>query len=380
MSDRKAWIERARAVPIEQVTERRGIKLTKRGKEQEGACPVCGGNDRFSINPEENVWNCRGCQKGGNPIDLEMHLNGGDFNAAVERLTGEPPPKGNGKDRGTKERKVVVAEYRYEDETGALVSVKERIEFQEPGGTFVLKEGKHDKKFRQKRPDPDNPGQWIWNVKGVSPIPYRLPELINAIGSEQTIYIVEGEKCADALWEIGVPATTNVGGACKWKQELNEHFKDADVVLVPDHDDTGFKHIHQVGESLKGVAKRIRVLVLPDLRPKGDVVDWLAAGGTREKFDELVAQAADWQSATDKLKEENAKVEADRGPQLLPPLLPPPTEPMAVARLFVDLHGLHEGVLTIRCWSGCWWMWRTSRGALGARAALPLHRDQILSR
>jgi hypothetical protein len=52
-------------------------------------------------------------------------------------------------------------------------------------------------------------------------------------------------------------------------------------------------------------------LVLPDLRPKDDVVDWLAAGGTREKFDELVARSPDWQPhAVVELKEEKVKAEA----------------------------------------------------------------------
>src|SRR5262249_40224715 len=39
---------------------------------------------------------------------------------------------------------------------------------------------------------------------------------------------------------------------------------------------------------------RIRVVELPDLPPKGDIVDWQKAGGTREKFDELVERAPDW--------------------------------------------------------------------------------------
>jgi putative DNA primase/helicase len=41
-----------------------------------------------------------------------------------------------------------------------------------------------------------------------------------------------------------------------------------------------------------------------------------------------------------------------------PLTLPPSSEPMAVARLFVELHCTHEQVLTIRCWGGNWWAWR----------------------
>ena len=54
-----AWIERAGAVPIEDELARRGFHL--RGKiERAGPCPVCGGTDRFSINTEKQLWNCRG--------------------------------------------------------------------------------------------------------------------------------------------------------------------------------------------------------------------------------------------------------------------------------------------------------------------------------
>ena len=33
------------------------------------------------------------------------------------------------------------------------------------------------KKFRQRQPDPARPDAWIWNLKGVTPILYRLPEV-----------------------------------------------------------------------------------------------------------------------------------------------------------------------------------------------------------
>jgi putative DNA primase/helicase len=41
-------------------------------------------------------------------------------------------------------------------------------------------------------------------------------------------------------------------------------------------------------------------------------------------------------------------------------VLPPPSEPMAVARLFVELHCQHKHMLTVRCWNGSWWTWRTT--------------------
>jgi putative DNA primase/helicase len=41
-------------------------------------------------------------------------------------------------------------------------------------------------------------------------------------------------------------------------------------------------------------------------------------------------------------------------------MLPPPAQPMPVAREFVQHHCLHGDVLTLRYWHGGWWTWRTS--------------------
>jgi hypothetical protein len=54
-----------------------------------GPCPVCGGRDRFGVNGHKQVWNCRGCDQGGDVIALVQHVEGLSFQAAVERLTGE---------------------------------------------------------------------------------------------------------------------------------------------------------------------------------------------------------------------------------------------------------------------------------------------------
>jgi phage/plasmid primase-like uncharacterized protein len=89
-----AWIERARAAPIEQEIDRRGIRLKGRN-EKIGPCPVCGGTDRFSVNVLKAVWNCRGCSKGGDVIELVRHLDSCDFLTAIETLTAEQRPDNN---------------------------------------------------------------------------------------------------------------------------------------------------------------------------------------------------------------------------------------------------------------------------------------------
>jgi predicted DNA-binding protein (UPF0251 family) len=288
------WTAKARAVSIQNEIERRGVKL--RGHtERYGPCPKCGGDDRFSINVAKQLFNCRGCNVGGDVIALVEHLDDCDFIAACTTLTGEPPPKANGKDRGATPKKVTAATFEYQNESGAVAYAIERVEYLKADGTHVLnKDGKRKKAFSQRRPDPDRPGSWLWNVDGVAKVPYRLPEVIEAVATERVVFVVEGEGKVDTLTQLGVVATCNAGGAGKWQASFSDHLRGADVVLVPDNDEPGFRHISDVGTSLVGVAARTRVLLLPGLGPKGDIKDWLAAGGTREQLDALVEAAPDW--------------------------------------------------------------------------------------
>jgi phage/plasmid primase-like uncharacterized protein len=84
-----AWLEMARAVPIEsEVARRGGLGLKRRGKELIGPCPRCGGDDRFAVNIVKQLFLCRQCGAKGDVIDLVQHLDGSDFTAAVTTLTG----------------------------------------------------------------------------------------------------------------------------------------------------------------------------------------------------------------------------------------------------------------------------------------------------
>jgi putative DNA primase/helicase len=87
-ADFNTEIERARSIRIEDEIKRRAIPLKRQGAELIGGCPVCGGRDRFGANIRKQVFNCRGCEVGGNVIALVQHIDGCDFVAAVKTLNG----------------------------------------------------------------------------------------------------------------------------------------------------------------------------------------------------------------------------------------------------------------------------------------------------
>ncbi|MGA1066856.1 MAG: AAA family ATPase [Alphaproteobacteria bacterium] len=146
----------------------------------------------------------------------------------------------------------------------------------------------YPKSFKQRRPDGN--GGWIYNLKGIVSFPYLLPQILSR--PDETIYIVEGEQCADALANQGLLATTNSGGAGNWRQTLNHYFRGRDVVILPDNDDAGRSHAHKVSKQLFGTAKTIKVLELPDLPPRGDIINWFASGNDSEKLKGLVSEEA----------------------------------------------------------------------------------------
>jgi hypothetical protein len=147
------------------------------------------------------------------------------------------------------------------------------------------------KNFSQRRRD-GNDG-WVWNLNGVRRLLYRLPELISSNHAE-TVFIAEGEKDVDNVRSLGLVATTNPGGAGKWRDGYNGPLRGRHVVILPDNDDKGREHAEQVARSLQGEAASIRVLMLPGLPEAGDVSDWIAAGGTREELLRLASAAPPW--------------------------------------------------------------------------------------
>ena len=62
--------------------------LKRLGRERVGPCPICGGDDRFSVNVQKNLFQCRICGGKGDQIGLVRFVQGLDFPAALEWICG----------------------------------------------------------------------------------------------------------------------------------------------------------------------------------------------------------------------------------------------------------------------------------------------------
>ncbi|MFC2045699.1 hypothetical protein ACFLUH_03370 [Chloroflexota bacterium] len=119
-------------------------------------------------------------------------------------------------------------------------------------------------------------------IKDVRRVIYHLPDITTAIASDDTIYITEGEKDAETIWDLGLVATTNPFGAGKWKPEYSEMLSGASVVIIPDNDPEGRKHAVSVINSLEGKVKSLKVLEVPDNAK--DITEWIEQGHDLDDF------------------------------------------------------------------------------------------------
>ena len=170
--------------------------------------------------------------------------------------------------------KTIEAVYRYEDKDGNHVMDVVRFK---------------PKDFRPRRPDGRN------TLEGITRVPYRLPQMLEAIKDKKTVLLVEGEKDCDNLAGIGLVATTFPGGAGKWRDEYLKWFEDANVACVPDNDHAGRKGMNIIASKITKVAKSVLWLELTDIPEKGDLSDWLnIPDNDKNAFELLVSNAPQW--------------------------------------------------------------------------------------
>ena len=228
---------------------------------------------------DKHVWCCDACGGGGGWKDL-CELMG------ISVSSGRRP------------RSRATAYYVYCDEAGTPLRRKVRWE---PG----LQKGA--KSFTWEKPG-SGEGWTKCKGDGNPKVLYHSEQLPATRESGATVWVVEGEKDADAAEALGVVAVTNPEGAgkTKWKAKYSEQLRGLPVVVVPDRDDPGWAHAHAVARSLHGIAATVQLLELPGEGLK-DLFDWISvereAGRgqdeIRSRLEQLPAQAPLWEPGHD---------------------------------------------------------------------------------
>ena len=166
------------------------------------------------------------------------------------------------------------SEHKYLNAQGELLCLVRRYNTKDNNGNPVLDgHGKPKKEFRQFTGGSNYP-----KMPDVRPL-YNIP---NIVASEKIIW-VEGEKCADALNDLGYTATCTMGGAGMLSRKSANLFDfsplhEKELIIWPDNDNAGRKLAELVQElALNAGVKSVTTLTPPRGKPeRWDVVDAVA--------------------------------------------------------------------------------------------------------
>ena len=216
------------------------------------------------------LWTDRATGDGGDIFDLiACHLSLSihtDFNrvlGAAADLLGRvrsAPARKNKKGAPVDELGPATAKWDYLDASGNLIAVVYR--YDPPGGKKQFRPW--DAKRRKMAPPDPRP---LYNQPGMT--------------SAAQVVLVEGEKCAQALIDAGVVATTAMHGANAPVDKTDWSPLSAKAVLIwPDRDKPGWEYATQAAQAvLAAGAQSCQVLYPPEEAPEGwDVADAIAEG------------------------------------------------------------------------------------------------------
>lgn len=189
-------------------------------------CPACGGNN-LSLDRNNGSYNCWNDPSPKHRAEIRNIL------APMKRW--ERPPRESGTYR-----------FGYENRDGNRVL------------EVVRRDANGKKQIFQEYPgigsDTKQRKQTIDNLRS-QVLPYRYNEAIEASEALRLpIFVVEGELCCDAVWQIGLPSVTFLGGSKQYRSngDYSSLFKNSRLVLCPDRDEPGVALMREVAADNPG--------------------------------------------------------------------------------------------------------------------------------
>lgn len=185
-------------------------------------------------------------------------------------------------DKAVPTSKTIVATYKYIDQNG---KTSEKLRYS-------------NKSFQWRHKGKN--GGWEYNRKGISPSLY-----MTGWGQLQSpVYLVEGEKDADALISVQRSAVSPPDGAgSKWYPQYTESLRGLDVVIIQDNDEAGIGFAQKAASELIEAARSVKVLDLtkiwPELPKHGDASDLLnhmGKQGAVKAIERLAGDTPDFQA------------------------------------------------------------------------------------
>jgi Protein of unknown function (DUF3987) len=195
-------------------------------------CPVCGRvkDKDCSLHPDGKTAHCKTYVSGIGHDESQWHYNGANkqgFQGIFVLKQVEPEFVKSPRPKSSKS-------YYYPNRDGSSLLRVNRIN-KGDGKKDFYQQHWHGSKWVNGNPD---------HIKRLIPI-YRYPEVQQAIQSKELVFVVEGEATADALWKLGIAATTTIGGSGGYANygAYLEDLLGARLVLSPDRDVPGLEYM-----------------------------------------------------------------------------------------------------------------------------------------
>lgn len=190
------------------------------------------------------------------------------------------------------------------------------------------------------------PGVAYPKAPDVRPL-YNIPNILN----EQRVVWVEGEKCAQALIDAGIPATCTLGGAGALTRKNAEKFdftplRGKELLIWPDNDDAGRRLAEIVREvALDSDADSVTVLQPPSGKPP----KWDAADAIEESFDveKFIANGAGNTRRSINLLNDSLLISRFSGAAPVQQFLVDGTFPLGVPIIFAAAGDSGKGMMTL---------------------------------
>lgn len=237
--------------------------MHKRGNGLVAECPVCHDDHHLYINREGGklLLFCQKCKAKYPEIIKALDI--------PQQQRSAPVPVKKKKDHG---KVIEEIRYTYRDPSGRPEYDKIRRKFEDKHKEFSFVYTDQGDRAVYRKPDGcDN----LYNL-----------DRLAAADPSTILYIVEGEKCADAMTAKGFLATsTNTGSQKNLKlsdidRKMLARFKRK--VIIPDNDDPGMDYAH----AWESLGAKIFPLagIWPEIQKKQDIADYFEQGGDPKKI------------------------------------------------------------------------------------------------
>lgn len=245
------------------------LKQECSGAEANVLCPFHSDHTpSLSIKMATGQWFCHAEKIGGHIVDFELKFSACDYPTAtanISALAGAPGARWTRQQRTHKPRREPIADYHYCDEQGTIL--------------FTVHRYDSSPKFLTSHSAPS--GRTVWSKTGISPVLYRLPEVIAA----NTVCVTEGEKDADNVRALGlldandnpIAVTTAPFGSGNWRADYAQYLEGKRIFILADNDDAGMIYVDSIRDSLADDAD-CTVITFTELPEHGDVSDYLQQG------------------------------------------------------------------------------------------------------